>query len=280
MKISEAFAQYIFEEIRLKGGSGKTIQNYAVVMKSFTRVNGDVPVSFITNETILNWKVSLADRGIQNTTIKSSLCCLRQVLRYLRRRNVDVIDYRDIDLPKIVRKEATWLEIDELREILGATRNVRDKAIIATLFSCGGRVGEVLSLNRDSIVDNKAQVRGKGGKLNTLRFDDSTIKLINEYLETRSDQIPALFISGQYRRITVQRVEQILHRAAGEAGIEKNVTPHVLRHTFATDLRRNGADLFSVMKQLNHNSISSTQIYTHAGTGVIDESYTQHHTKI
>lgn len=280
MKVSEAFNQYIFEEIRLKGGSGKTIRNYLSVMRSFTDVNGDVPVTFITNEVILNWKISLADRGIQNSTIKSSLGCLRQVLKYLRRRNMDVIDFRDIDLPKVVRKEATWLEIDELRAILDATHNVRDKAIIATLFSCGGRVGEVLSLDRDSIIDNKALVRGKGDRLNTLRFDTKAIAIINEYLATRKDKLPPLFISGQMRRITVQRVEQILHVAAGEAGIEKNVTPHVLRHTFATDLRRNGADLFSVMKQLNHSSINSTQIYTHAGTGVIDDSYTQHHTKL
>lgn len=278
MNITNAFEQYVFEEIKLQGGANKTAQNYLAACRSFINCNGDIPIELITYDTITRWKMSLSDRGIQNSTIKSNLGALRQVLRYLKKRGHNVLDYRDIELPKVIRKEATWLEIDELKAILEATTNIRDRAIIATLFSCGGRVGEVLSLNRDSIIDGKAQVLGKGGRLNTLRFDKVTLATIDEYLETRSDRIPALFISGQYRRITVQRVEQILHVAAGETGVDKNVTPHVLRHTFATDLRRNGADLLSVMKQLNHRSIHTTQIYTHIGKEMADESYTQHHT--
>ena len=264
----------------MQGGSGKTIRNYQTALHSFVKCNGDIPATLITHDCLLRWKVSLSDAGKSNATIKSYLTCVRMILKHLRRRGHDVLDFRDIELPKAPRKEAIWLEIDELSAILDATRNIRDRAIIATLFSCGGRVGEVLSLNRDSIQDGKAQVIGKGSRLNTLRFDQPTLKLIDEYLETRNDKIPALFISGQYRRITVQRVEQILHVAAAEAGIEKNVTPHIIRHTFATDLRKNGADLLSVMKQLNHRSINTTQIYTHVGKEMADESYKDHHTKL
>lgn len=280
MKISEAFEMFAFEEIKLKGGSDKTVKNYTSVLNSFLESIGDIPTGLITQDTILRWKVLQADRGIQNSTIKTGLGSLRQVLRYLSRRGHNVIDWRDIELPKVIRKEATWLEISELKAILDAAENIRDKAIVATLFSCGGRVGEVLSLNRGSIIDGKAQVTGKGGRLNTLRFDDHTLKLISDYLDTRTDKLPPLFISGQYRRITVQRVEQILHVLSGLAGIEKNVTPHILRHTFATDLRRNGADLLTVMKQLNHQSITTTQIYTHVGKELADDSYAQHHTVI
>lgn len=280
MKITEAFAQFVFEEIKLRGGADKTIKNYDSVMKSFIKVNGDLPAGLITYDVVLRWKMELMDRGIQSSTVKSSLTCLRQVLRYLKKHGHDVIDFRDIELPKVIRKEAVWLEISELKTILNSATNTRDKAILATLFSCGGRIGEVLSLNRDSIQDNKALVLGKGGRWNTLRFDEPTIKIINEYLKTRKDKIPALFISGQYRRITVQRVEQILHVLAAEAGIEKNVTPHTIRHTFASDLRMNGADLLTVMKQLNHSSITTTQIYTHIGKEQSDENHVKYHTKL
>lgn len=280
MKVSETFEWYTFEEVKLRGGAEKTIKNYMSAGRSFIECNGDIPIELITLSTISRWKMDCMDRGLQPATVKSNLSCLRQVLRHLRRHGHNVIDYRDVDLPKVKRKEAVWLEIPELKAIIDNTKSIRDKAIISTVYSCGGRIGEVLSLNRDSIQDGKAQVIGKGGRLNTLRFDNATLRLIQEYLDTRTDKIPALFISGQYRRITVQRVEQILHIAAGEAGIEKNVTPHVLRHTFATDLRRNGADLLSVMKQLNHNSIQTTQIYTHVGTEMADESYQKHHTKL
>lgn len=280
MLISEAFGQYIFQEIKLQGGASKTMQNYTTAQRSFTECNGDLPIQLITLDSIARWRMTLDDRSKQMSTVKSYTSCLRNVLGYYKRRGYDVIDWRDIELPKVVRKEAVWLEIDELKAILGAAKNIRDKAIIATLFSCGGRVSEVLSLNRDSIRDGKAQVLGKGSRLNTLRFDKQSLDIIDEYLETRRDKLPPLFISGQYRRITVQRVEQILHVMTGEAGIEKNVTPHTLRHTFASDLRRNGADLLTVMKQLNHSSITTTQIYTHIGKEQADESHAQYHTVI
>lgn len=280
MKITEAFEQFVFEEIKLQGGADKTIKNYDSAMKSFIKVNGDLPAGLVTYDVILRWKMELMDRGIQASSVKSYLTCLRQVLRYLKKHGHDVIDFRDIELPKVVRKEAVWLEISELKTILDSATNIRDKAILATLFSCGGRIGEVLSLNRDSIQDNKAHVLGKGSRWNILRFDEPTIKIINEYLKTRKDKIPALFISGQYRRITVQRVEQILHVLSAEAGIEKNVTPHTIRHTFASDLRLNGADLLTVMKQLNHSSITTTQIYTHIGKEQSDENHAKYHTKL
>lgn len=277
MTISEAFERFIFDEIKLRGGAEKTAQNYLSALRSFVRSSGDVPIELISYDTVIRWKMYLSDTGKQPSSIKSSLTALRQVLRYQRKHGSNVIDYRDIELPKVIRKEAVYLEVAELREIINCTTNLRDKALISAVFDCGGRISEVLSLNRDSIHDNKAQVYGKGSKLITLRFSDSVMEYINEYLDSRKDHLPPLFISGQYRRITVSRVEQILHCLAAEAGIEKNVTPHTLRHSFATDLLMNGADLTEVKEQLHHSSITTTQIYTHYSKGRNEETYKKRH---
>lgn len=280
MLISEAFKAYILEEIKLKHGADKTRRNYVTALNSLLKATGDVPVEFVTHQTIIMWKMSMDKSGMQASTIKTNLCKLRSVLKYLRKHNYQVIDSRDIDLPKVIRNERTWLEIDEIKQMIDATTNLRDKALIHALFSSGARISEVLSLNRDSIQNGKAEVLGKGNKWITLYFDETTQRVINDYLTTRKDAIPALFISGQYRRITVSRVEQILHILSAEAGIDKNVTPHVFRHSFATDLLLNGADLRTVQEQLNHSNITTTQIYTHITKSRKEESYRQHHTTL
>ena len=101
MRISEAFRQYVFEEIRMQGGSGKTIRNYQTALHSFVKCNGDIPATLITHDCLLRWKVSLSDAGKSNATIKSYLTCVRMILKHLRRRGHDVLDFRDIELPSL-----------------------------------------------------------------------------------------------------------------------------------------------------------------------------------
>lgn len=280
MTIGEAFERFIFDEIKLRNGADKTARNYSSVLNSFVTACGDVPVELITYDTIIRWKMYMDSTGNQPSSMSSSLSKLRQVFRYLIRHSVKVIDPRDIELPKVFVKEAEWLTVKEIRAMLDSASSLRDKALISALFSSGGRVSEVLSLDRDSIQNNKAQVVGKGSKLITLYFDDSAMKHINAYLESRSDKLKPLFISGQYRRITVSRVEQIMHILAGEAVIEKNVTPHVFRHSFATDLLTNGADVIVAKELLNHSSVQTTQRYLHVATSRKEQSYAQKHTKL
>lgn len=278
MTLTEAFTLYTFEEVKLKGGAEKTLRNYNTVLNSILSALADIPIEMIDHQAVIRWKMHMHSKGKQPSTIKSELGKLRQILKYLKDHNYKVMDYRDIDLPRVVRKESTWLDVDEIKLMIEACTNIRDKAIVMALFSSGGRISEVLSLNRNSIVDGKAEVLSKGSKWVTLYFDNNTIRTINEYLDSRNDKIPALFISGQYRRITVSRVEQIFHVLEAEAGIEKNVTPHVMRHSFATDLLTNGADLKTVQEHLNHSSIMTTMVYAHMSKGRKDETYKKHHT--
>lgn len=202
-------------------------------------------------------------QGYSSSTMAHSLAQLRCVFKYLKRRKFTVMDTDEIELPKVVQKAPVWLDYSEIQAMLDVIESVRDKAIVTCLFSTGCRISELLNLNKEDIYDNHATVTGKGGKYGTVYFDQKAIDALNEYLESRKDTLKPLFVSGQRRRITVSRVQQLLHEYADAAGIDKNVTPHVFRHSFASDLKRNGADLYDIKELLRHQRISSTMIYTH-----------------
>lgn len=278
MRVSEAFVHYIVEK-RLNGGSEKTAKNYRSVLNGLLKVVGDVPVELITYEHITRWKMHLMSEGKANSTIASNLSSLREVLKYLKKHHHNVLDPRDIELPRVIVKEPDYLDYSEVQNIIDAAERPRDKALIATLWSTGARISEVLSLDRDSIQDNKAVVLGKGSKYITLYIDKHAQQYIQDYLETRNDRIPAIFTSAQRRRLTVQRAEQIVNELTADAGIDKRVTPHTFRHSFASDLLHNGADIRSVQMLLHHSSITTTQRYTHIKDKLKEDNYARYHSK-
>jgi site-specific recombinase XerD len=283
MTLSEAFAMYCVEEIRLKGKSDKTGKNYMSTLSCFTRHCGDIPIELVSYETVIRWKLAMEYQGIASSTISGNLSNLRQVLKFFLKRGLNVLNPLMIELPRIIITERDYVTPDEAKQMIACAIRPRDKALIATLWSSGGRISEVLSLNKGDIMNNKAHVVGKNSKLVTLRIDSSAQRYINEYLETRRDRLPAMFISSQMRRITVQRAEQIVNQIAGELGFtrpdgtDKNITPHTFRHGYATDLLTNGADLVTAQKLLGHSSINSTKIYMHVSEPRQDENYTRFH---
>ena len=283
MVISEAFDKFCVEEIHLKGGAPKTIRNYRSVLSTFTRICGDMPVSLITKDHVTRWQLCMEAEGIQSSTVSNYLSRLRQVLKFLTKRGLNVLDYRQVELPSKTVKERDFVTPDEVQQMINCAIRPRDKALIATLWSSGSRISEVLSLNRESIVDGKAYAIGKNSNQVTIRVNSNAQKYINEYLATRSDKLPALFISAQMRRITVQRAEQIVNQIAGELGLtrpdgtDKNVTPHTFRHGYATDLLVNGADLVTAQQLLGHASINTTRMYAHITQPREDELYARFH---
>lgn len=279
MLVSEAFGAFLLDRA-LGNGSAKTRRNYLSCQKSVLICLGDIPIEVLTLEHVQRWQAYLNQSGHQQSTIKANLCQLRCVLKFLKRRGMNVLDYRDIELPSIKRREHVVLDYSEVQQMIDATDNPRDKAIIACLFSTGCRISELLNLNCEDIIGNQAIVTGKGSKQRTVFFDEKALKYLEEYLETRSDNLPPLFISGQYRRITVTRVEQIIHVLTAGAGIDKIVTPHVFRHSTITDYIQNGAPMPMVQKIAGHASIQTTiDIYTHVSNPVIKETFTKYHTK-
>lgn len=276
MLVSDAFTHFSIER-KLNGGSEKTARNYRSVLNSLLAATDDIAVELLTYEHLLRWKMKLDAEGKSPTTISSNLSSLREVLKYLRKHGLNVIDPRDIELPRKIVREPDYLDRPEVRDMIECAIRPRDKALIATLWSTGGRISEVLSFDRDTVKDGQAVVLGKGSKYVTLYIDYYAQKLIDHYLDERTDKLPPLFISGQMRRLTVSRAEQVINQIAAETGITKHVTPHTFRHSYATDLLKNGADLRSVQTLLHHSQITTTMRYTHVSDKAKEEAYKRHH---
>lgn len=279
MTITEAFTRYCLE-LEAQGKTEKTRKNYKCAEHSLIQAIGDIPIELVSFDQITRWRLTMASQGFQSSTVKGYIGKLREVLKYYRRRGIPVIDSRDVELPRVIQRPPTWLDHSEVKQFLEVIESVRDKAIFASLWGTGARISELLQLNRDSIIDGQAPIIGKGDKPGILYFDDYSLKLLDDYLDSRHDTLTPLFISGQYRRITVSRVEQLAHIYADKAGIAKNVTPHVLRHSFASDMIINGAGIYDVKEQLRHSSVNTTQIYTHIREDFNRVNHDKFHTKL
>jgi site-specific recombinase XerD len=185
-----------------------------------------------------------------------------------------------IKLPKVNRKQVSFLHFDEVTRLLDTISleeeaGMRDRAILELLFSSGLRVSELVNLNRGHVNTKRREfmVRGKGQKDRPVFVSKSAAERVDEYLATRMDNLPPLFISysrnnvanmtGDYRRLTARSIQRMINKYAKLAGITKHVSPHTMRHSFATDLLMNGADLRSVQSMLGHANIATTQVYTH-----------------
>jgi site-specific recombinase XerD len=192
------------------------------------------------------------------------------------------------ELPSNDTPPRTFLEPFEIELLIAAATNPRDKAIIACTFLSGCRISEILNLDRTDFskyIDNEGRqavmVRGKNGKYRDVLFNETARMYLENYFETRHDSYRELFISGQNRRITVSRVEQIIHECSRRAGLEKRVTPHILRHSFATDLLNNEASLYEVSKSMGHANISTTaNIYAHFDTMNMKKVIAKHQSRI
>jgi site-specific recombinase XerD len=212
---------------------------------------------------------------------------------YLSKRGIESLPPNKIELPKTTRKQVTFLHIDEINRILeqidkNTEQGMRDIAIIKLLFSSGLRVSELVGLNRDHINTKRREfvVRGKGQKDRPIFVSQEASQAIEEYLKARKDNLDPLFVSysrfsglsdntGDYKRLTARSIQRIIDKYRKLAGITKHVSPHTMRHSFATNLLMNGADLRSVQSMLGHSDISTTQIYTH----VTDEHLREVHEK-
>lgn len=263
----------------------------------------DFKPSDISQELVRKFRLALnreTDRygeNLEAITQAYHLIALRGFLKYLAKRSIPSLDPSLVELPHVVRKQVTFLHYDEVENLLdtidlSTETGLRDRAIIELLFSGGLRVSELVKLNRDSINLDRREfiVRGKGRKDRPIFISKAAAERVQDYLDARTDSLAPLFLnnsknlatpdtSGDYRRLTTRSIERIVQKYAREAGITKHVSPHTLRHSFATDLLMNGADLRSVQTMLGHADISTTQIYTHITDQHLKEVHEKFHSE-
>lgn len=266
--------------------SQKTISNYDHYLTRLVDFTDDCDIAKLNLEMIRQWRLHLnrtkdvSGNELTKTTQNYHLIAVRSFLKYLAKRDIKAMDSAKIELAKVARPQVTFLEIEEVQRLLKAidTSNpigLRDRAVIELLFSGGLRVSELANLDVDHINLDRCEfmVRGKGQKDRPIFISPQAAEWIDRYLRTRTDGGKPLFIhysgtqdnaeNGMYTRLTVRSVQRLVKRYAVAAGITKDVTPHTLRHSFATDLLINGADIRSVQGLLGHANIATTQIYTH-----------------
>ncbi len=300
MYMSELITDYI-EHLEVEGGrSARTAENYTLYLERFVEFTDDITVDKITSEVIRKYRLWLNRyknvSGDELATITQSyhLIALRGFLGYLSKRDIKSMSPDKIELPKVSRKQVTFLDYEEIERLLHqmtATNEVglRDRAIVELLFSSGLRVSELVNLNKDHINTKRREfmVRGKGQKDRPIFISESAADYVDQYLAKRTDSLPPLFLSysrnnvvnnsGNYRRLTARSIQRIINTYTRLAGITKHVSPHTMRHSFATDLLMNGADIRSVQSMLGHSNISTTQIYTHVTDQHLKEIYEKFH---
>lgn len=302
MNISDLITDFLeYLEIE-QNRSQKTIANYDRYLMRLVEFAGDINIKKLDADVVRKWRVWLNRLTDQNgepigkTTQNYHLIALRSFLKYLAKRDIPALASDKIELANVKRPQVTFLEPEEVERLLNAvdTSNpvgLRDRAILELLFSGGLRVSELVGLNRDHINLDRREfsIRGKGQKDRLIFISPSAADCLDQYVKSRPDNFKPLFIhysgsqdeldDGAYTRLTARSVQRMVQRYARLAGITKRVTPHTLRHSFATDLLHNGADLRSVQSLLGHANVSTTQIYTHITDPQLRKVHEQFHRK-
>ncbi|MEK7568980.1 MAG: site-specific tyrosine recombinase/integron integrase [Patescibacteria group bacterium] len=298
-----SFARQFLEYLEIeRGRSLKTIQNYEHYLTRFLSASGAKEPGDITDEVMRSFRLWLnrQEAGVRegrNTTLKKKtqnyyLIAIRSFLKYLRKRGIESYAPERIELAKVAERTIDLLSPQDLRRLLSApdgdtVKALRDKAILELFFSTGLRLSELCSLSRDiDLSRDEISVRGKGEKVRVVFISDDAKTAITAYLKKRTDMDDALFVQESRNtskdgsiRLTPRSIERMVKHYATKAGIMDKVTPHILRHSFATDLLYNGADIRSVQIMLGHANISTTQIYTHVTDSELRNVHKKFHSK-
>jgi site-specific recombinase XerD len=298
-KLLVDFLEYLEIE---QNRSQKTIANYHHYLVRLTDFAGEIDVNEITPELIRKWRIWLNRLGtntsdeLKKSTQNYHLIALRSFLKYCAKRDIKTLSPEKIELARTKRDQVTFLTSYELEKLFEQPNTdlmggLRDRAILELLYSSGLRVSELTNLNREHINLKRREfmVRGKGQKDRPVFISDEAAQWVDRYMNSRQDKAPALFIrfggikkpdlDGNYLRLTPRSVQRMVSKYALLAGITKKVSPHTLRHSYATDLLMNGADIRSVQAMLGHSNISTTQIYTHVTDPHLKKIHEQFHRK-
>ncbi len=312
-KMVQDFLEYCEIE---RNKSLQTIRNYHHYLTRFAlycNQNNLTKPEQITLDTVRSYRLYLnrltderTGRSLKPITQNYHVIAVRAFLKYLAKRDIDTLSAEKIELAKNPSREVEIMSNDEVQRIKDATvheenevARLRDKAILELLFSSGVRISELvqLKIRQLNLERGEFTVRGKGDKLRLVFMSQDAIEAIQKYLKKRHDNNPALFVShskvgnaierqmsnlggkGDVPGLTARSVQRMVRKYAMLAGIMHKVTPHTFRHSFATDLLQNGADIRSVQTLLGHASITTTQIYTHVTNTQLRDIHKKFHNK-
>ncbi|HOD96716.1 MAG TPA: tyrosine-type recombinase/integrase [Candidatus Paceibacterota bacterium] len=303
LNLKNQYLEYLEIE---KNRSAKTLENYNRYLTVFLNFLSErlhkkleqlIPKD-ITLENVRQFRLYLnrtegTEGNLKKVTQNYYIIALRGFLKYLSKMNVESLPAEQVELARVTRNEIGLISFEDLERLLNAPdenslKGLRDRAILEMLFATGLRVSELCQLNRESVNLERGEfsVKGKGGKIRLVFLSDSAKAILKKYLEKRTDTEEPLFITFKKSknnevlgRITPRSVERLINFYARKSGIVKRVTPHTLRHLFATDLLQNGADLRSVQMLLGHSNISTTQVYTHITDKELKEIYQTFHAR-
>ncbi len=306
MDLKQAIQQFLEYCELEKGHSLLTIRNYSQYLTRFRIWGEDQNIKApedITLETIRQFRLYLNriqdedGKNLKKITINYHLIALRSFLKFISKKDLaQTLQAEKIELADTDERQINFLSQEEVESLLSAPnqstlQGLRDHAVIETLFSTGLRVSELVNLQREEINLEKGEfsVLGKGGKARVVFLSDRAKDALEKYLTRRTDIDPSVFIrfgrkknldldiTQEGKKLTPRTIQRIIHHYAIKAGITKPVTPHTLRHSFATDLLSNGADLRSVQTLLGHSSVTTTQVYTHVTDPQLKEIHKKFH---
>lgn len=307
MALSALIGQFLEHCEIEKNQSLKTIDNYGRYLKRFLDFAGDIEAEKIDLPLVQKYRLHLNraraegahDAGAGQTLAKKTqnyhLIALRAFLKYLIKNDIATMAPEKLELSKIPERTVEFLTREEVDMLFAAVmqnaKNApRDLAILETLYSTGLRVSELAALNRAQVDLERREfmVRGKGKKPRIVFLSEKAVTRIKTYIKTREDAFEPLFINagrssahditkGEHRRLSTVSIESLVRKYAMLAGITKKVSPHTLRHSFATELLHNGADIRAVQEMLGHASITTTQIYTHLTNRRLKEIHEKFH---
>lgn len=292
-----------------KGLSPKSQENYGRFLKKFldwlnkNKLDHLLPHE-LTAQHIRDYRLFLSRgsstvsplKGLKKTTQNYYLIAVRSLLNYFTDHDIISLPATKIKLAKNKEeRQIRFLTLEQLEKLYTAPNSVepagiRDRAILETLFSTGLRIAELVALNREqikispgAIKDLELSILGKGGRIRTVYFSERALSWLGKYLKTRADEDKALFVNtrkatdDQSRRLTPRSIEKMIKRYALQAGLPITTTPHVMRHSFATDLLSQGVDLRTIQEFLGHKSITATQIYAHVTSKKLREIHRKFH---
>jgi site-specific recombinase XerD len=282
--ISALLEKYMYYLQYEKNVSPKTIENYSLWLNRFLEFCGDIDIAKVNRMQLLDYRMALHKNGLNVRTINYHIVAIRAFLKFVLKNDIDCISPDKLELAKTPPREVNYLDDKEIGRILAAPleytkddiQQARDFAVLQFLYGTGLRVTELIFLQKKDIKldSNQFSVVGKWSKLRSVFATKSAIDALRKYLKLRIDTSPYLFISlsrnGFWEHLSRNSIEEIVRKYAKLWGIHKKVTPHTLRHSFATTLIKKWADIRAVQTLLWHASITTTQIYTH-----VDDKYLQ-----